>query len=358
MVDSTQSLVTTEEIANSLHSDLAFDSNGYIRYKGRVVAIILASDDFYLPSVALESSVFVEQKEDMAAIANLTSFLYKELGEQLQPIFNLKNADKLSEKAQKLADLLLANYGVIKRSAVVTDLQNLDQFERATLRQLGVRFGRFHVFLPHILKPGCIKILMMLFFLQHPEKGKDNSELILAQMLCGKTTIIRNVEIEDIFYKLSGYDIWNNYVIRVDITERLANYVQQALNWREGQDEKPQGAYNGCYFFVTPYVLSVLGVSYETGANIFKALGYVANRIDYNSEQTKDVVQIKPEVEGEPIKMDLWTFVNKSFNKNKVATPTKTKFKSEPKAKSKKTKSAPITYDSPFAVLLNLKKEL
>lgn len=356
MLDSVQNCINIEELANCLYSDLAFDSNGYIRYKGSVVAVLVAGEDFYLPSLLLEKSAFIEITDEKLALANLKNFLFKELNEQLQPIFKLKNADKLSEKAQFLVDLLLKNYGVVKRSEVANQLQNLDQFERATIRQLGVRFGRFHVYLSHILKPGCAKILMMLFFLQHHDKDKAKSEAILSQMLRGKTTIMRDEAIEDIYYNLAGYDIWNNYAIRVDITERLANYVQQALNWKNGIEPKPEGAYNGCYFFITPYVLSVLGLSYEAGSDVFKALGYVSNRVEYNSELASNVVQIKPanEAENNIVKMDLWTFVNKIVQKKKKIFSENTKNK----LKFKKTKPTKINYDSPFSVLLKLKKEL
>src|SRR5699024_9018576 len=126
--------------------------------------------------------------------------------------------------------------------------------------------------------------------------------------------------------------------IRVDITERLANYVQEALNWKAGVEPKPQGAYKARYFFIMPQILSILGVCYSSAVNIFKALGYINHAIIYDPELAKDAVQIKGENEAEAIFMDIWTFVR--------ATPQKEK-KFKPKIK-KKPKTLVINYDSPF----------
>lgn len=352
MLDSEIGKINIEDIANSSYSFFALDSEGYLRYNGRVVAILAGDKDFYSPSILLETSSLDSQGDDQKAITNLNSFLAHELALKLTPIFNLKTADKLSVKAQEIADLLLQNYGVVKRSLVTQKLQELDQFDRATLRQLGVRFGRFHVYMPNILKPGCIKILMMLFALQNNNIHKNMGEAVVEQMLRGKTTMEQNDNIEDIYYRLAGYDLWNNYAIRVDITERLANYVQHALNWRTGIEPKAEGAYNGCYFFITPHILSILGVGYDVAAKIFRALGYVSNNTLYDAELAKDAVQIKPLNDDDPVTMDLWTFVNnkaKLLKQHKIRDKTKVKVKAKP---------VTINYDSPFSVLLKLKKEL
>lgn len=352
MLDSEIGKTNIQDIVNSSYSAFALDSSGYLRYNGEIVAILTKGENFYEPSILLETSLVDAEAANQEAIIHLNSFLAQELALKLPPIFNLKNADKLSAKAQEIADLLLQNYGVIKRSFVAQKLQELDQLERATLRHLGVRFGRFHIYLPNILKPGCIKILMMLLALQNNNIHKDMGEAVVEQMLRGKTTMERNNNIEDIYYRLAGYDLWGDYAIRVDITERLANYVQQALNWRSGIEPKAEGAYNGCYFFITPHILSILGVGYDTAAKIFIALGYVSNNTLYNAELAKDAVQIKPVNDNEAVTMDLWTFVN-----NKAKTLKQHK----PKAKVKsrvKTKLATINYDSPFSILLKLKKEL
>ena len=55
-----------------------------------------------------------------------------------------------------MAYQLYENNGVLKREQVSEYLKNLGQNERKILRELGVKFGRYHVFLHQLIKPeGC-----------------------------------------------------------------------------------------------------------------------------------------------------------------------------------------------------------
>jgi ATP-dependent RNA helicase SUPV3L1/SUV3 len=42
---------------------------------------------------------------------------------------------------------------VLERSKVGEEMKTLDQEGRAALRQLGIRFGAFHIYMPALLKP-------------------------------------------------------------------------------------------------------------------------------------------------------------------------------------------------------------
>ena len=57
-----------------------------------------------------------------------------------------------------MAYQLYENNGVIKRDAVTEYLKKLGQDERKILRDLGVKFGRYHVFLFRLLKPEAVSL--------------------------------------------------------------------------------------------------------------------------------------------------------------------------------------------------------
>ncbi len=63
--------------------------------------------------------------------------------------------------------------------------------------------------------------------------------------------------------------------VRIDILERLADFIRPALSWKEDQQgEKPKGAYNGRQFYVTADMLSILGATHEDMEQVLKSLGY------------------------------------------------------------------------------------
>ena len=64
--------------------------------------------------------------------------------------------------------------------------------------------------------------------------------------------------------------------MRVDILERLADLIRPALSWKTGLGTRPDGAYDGSAFMVTPPMMSILGANADDIEEILKGLGYRA----------------------------------------------------------------------------------
>jgi ATP-dependent RNA helicase SUPV3L1/SUV3 len=64
--------------------------------------------------------------------------------------------------------------------------------------------------------------------------------------------------------------------VRVDILERLADLIRPALAWKAGTGVRPEGAFDGNAFTVTPAMMSILGAKAEDMEEILKGLGYRA----------------------------------------------------------------------------------
>ena len=74
-------------------------------------------------------------------------WLKKKITSVLKSLFDLKEIKDKNSSIKALAYQLYENNGVIKRDKVSEYLKNLDQTNRKILRDLGVRFGRYHIFL-------------------------------------------------------------------------------------------------------------------------------------------------------------------------------------------------------------------
>ena len=62
-----------------------------------------------------------------------------------------------------MAYQLYESNGVLKREKVLDNLKKLGQDERKVLRNLGVKFGRYHVFLFKLLKPEAVTLRILLW---------------------------------------------------------------------------------------------------------------------------------------------------------------------------------------------------
>jgi ATP-dependent RNA helicase SUPV3L1/SUV3 len=76
------------------------------------------------------------------------------------------------------------------------------------------------------------------------------------------------------FYRLAGYRPLGRRAVRVDILERLADLIRPALSWKVGLGSRPDGAFDGQSFMVTPQMMSILGANGDDIEEILKALGY------------------------------------------------------------------------------------
>ena len=58
---------------------------------------------------------------------------------------------------------LYENNGVIKRDDIKLTLKKLGQDQRKILRTAGVKFGRYHIFLHKLFKPGSVSLRILLW---------------------------------------------------------------------------------------------------------------------------------------------------------------------------------------------------
>src|SRR5690606_18973928 len=62
--------------------------------------------------------------------------------------------------------------------------------------------------------------------------------------------------------------------VRVDILERLADLIRPTMGWKPSAGKRPEGAFDGDSFYVTPAMMSILGATAEDMDAILKGLGY------------------------------------------------------------------------------------
>ena len=78
--------------------------------------------------------------------------------------------------------------GVLERSKIATEMKDLDQPSRASLRKYGVRFGACHIYFPALLKPAARALASLLW--AQKQDNVDLSALASAQHLAasGRTS--------------------------------------------------------------------------------------------------------------------------------------------------------------------------
>jgi ATP-dependent RNA helicase SUPV3L1/SUV3 len=209
----------------------------------------------------------------------------------LKPLVDLKTAEQLSGIARGIAFQLVEQFGLINRRDIAEEMRSLDQEGRAALRRLGVRFGAYHVFVPALIKPAPAGLVTLLWALKNDGKDKPGFGDVVNALATGRTSVVVDAAFDKTFYRLAGYRNLGRRAVRVDILERLADLIRPATNWKPGLGPRPDGAYDGTSFMVTPPMMSILGATADDMEEILKGLGYRA--------EPKPAAEVKARVEAE-----------------------------------------------------------
>jgi ATP-dependent RNA helicase SUPV3L1/SUV3 len=265
-----------ERFANAANGDFALASDGLLRWIGAPVATLTSSEDPLSPRVILFADEQLSGAARDKVMARAERYVRYQAETLLKPLFDLKGADQLSGTARGIAFRLVENFGLINRRDIANEVKSLEQDARAALRRLGVRFGAFHIFMPALIKPAPAGLLTLLWALQNEGKDKPGFGDVVHGLASGRTSLVIDPAFEPTFYKLAGYRSLGRRAVRVDILERLADLIRPALAWRAGTGPRPDGAFDGAAFIVTPAMMSILGATAEDMEEILKGLGYRA----------------------------------------------------------------------------------
>jgi ATP-dependent RNA helicase SUPV3L1/SUV3 len=265
-----------ERFAASGNGDIALGSDGILRWIGAPIGTLAATEDALRPRVILLADEQLTGPARDKVAARAERFVNFQIDTALKPLIELKGAEQLSGIARGIAFQLVEHFGLINRREIADDIKSLDQEGRAGLRRLGVRFGAYHVFVPSLIKPGPAGLVTLLWALKNDGKDKPGFGDVVHALAAGRTSVVVDPTFDRAFYKLAGFRMLGRRAVRVDILERLADLIRPALAWKAGTGARPDGAFDGSAFLVTPAMMSILGANADDIEEILKGLGYRA----------------------------------------------------------------------------------
>lgn len=263
-----------ERFATSGNNDIALGSDGVLRWIGAPVGTLVAGEDMLKPRLVLLADEQLTGPARDKVAARAERFVNFQIETLLKPLVDLRDAEQLSGIARGIAFQLVEHLGLINRRDIAEEMKSLEQEGRAALRRLGVRFGAYHVFVPTLIKPAPAGLVTLLWALKNDGKDKPGFGDVVHALASGRTSAVIDPAFEKTFYKLAGYRNLGRRAVRVDILERLADLIRPATSWKPGVGPRPDGAYDGSAFMVTPPMMSILGATADDMEEVLKGLGY------------------------------------------------------------------------------------
>jgi len=252
--------------------------DGLLRWTGEPIARLVAGDKVLEPRLRLLVEEHLSGPAREQVETRLALWLKNHITRLLGALQILEAAENVTGIARGIAYQAAEALGVLERSKVGEEMKALEQDGRAALRQLGIRFGAFHLYLPALLKPAPRALAAQLWALKHggPETaGLDDIAHLAAS---GRTSFPVDKAVPKGLYRAAGYRVCGERAVRVDILERLADLIRPAIAYRPGvtQGQPPAGAADQDGFVVTGAMTSLVGCAGEDFASILRSLGYVS----------------------------------------------------------------------------------
>jgi ATP-dependent RNA helicase SUPV3L1/SUV3 len=280
-----------ERFGASANGDIALGSDGTLRWIGAPIGTLVAGDEALKPRLVLLADEQLTGPARDKVAARAERFVNFQIESLLKPLVDLKNAEQITGIGRGIAFQLVEHFGLINRRDIAEEMKSLDQEGRAALRRLGVRFGAYHIFVPALIKPAPAGLVTLLWALKNDGKDKPGFGDVVHALASGRTSVVVDPAFDKTFYKLAGYRNLGRRAVRVDILERLADLIRPATNWKPGLGQRPDGAYDGQSFMVTPPMMSILGATADDMEEILKGLGYRA--------EPKPAVEVKARLEAQ-----------------------------------------------------------
>ncbi|WP_090966586.1 helicase-related protein [Aureimonas phyllosphaerae] len=268
-----------ERYANAPNGDLAIGSDALVRWLGAPVASLVSGDDPLKPRVVLLADEQLAGPARDKVVQRTERFVTYQVSTILKPLADLRDAEGVDGAARGIAYRLYENFGLLQRRDIADEVRGLDQDARAALRRLGVRFGAYHIFVPALVKPAPAALMTLLWGIAKDGRDKPGFGEVTQLLATGRTSVAPDPTFDPVFYALSGYRPLGRRAVRVDILERLADLIRPALAWAPGAAKRPDGAYNGREFIVTPAMMSILGATADDMDEILKGLGYRSHAV-------------------------------------------------------------------------------
>ena len=227
-----------------------------IYWNNSPVAKLISGKDYLNPNFELIVDEILEQKQKQKLNAFLERWIKAKIDTILKSLIDLKNLRDNNSSIKALAYQLYENNGVLKRENVIEYVKHLDQNDRKILRNLGVKFGRYHIFLFKLIKPEAVSLRTLLWKNYHQKYFK------LTPPKFG-LNFLDNKNLDQKFMLLCGFERFNNYFVRIDILERLFVQIINSNNNEVNKEIK-----------MVPEMLNLLGCSKDNFKKLLKSMNY------------------------------------------------------------------------------------
>ena len=233
--------------------EIHLDDNCKIIWKKNAIARLKKGNNYLNPEVEILADDALKDVSNSKLELFLKNWLNNHIKEVLGDLLNLNRENVDNKYIRALMFQLFENNGVVKRDNVNDIVKLIKTDERKKIWDLGIKIGRYHVYLPKMLKPKAVSLRITLWKLFHQLIANQNVPRSGLNHLIDKK-YDRN------FLLLCGFEKFKNHYVRIDILDKLFIKILNKTDKRK--------------FKIDADMMNLLGCNKEDFYNLMLSMNY------------------------------------------------------------------------------------
>ena len=246
---------------------LSIDFEDKIVWQNNPIARIKKGETYLTPQIEIIADDALPSDEKKELEQCIKKWLSTHVNEALGDLINLTKIKIENQYLRALAYRLYEDNGLLKRKKIEEVIKLISKEERKKLWNMGIKIGRYHVFLPRMLKPKAVTLRTTLWKIFN----EITSNLTVPKF---GLNFVTNENFNEKFLLLCGFERFKDYFVRIDILEKLFISIIDKT-----EDKK---------FKISPEMMNLLGCTKE---NFFKLIGLM----DYKKSKDSDTYYFSPD---------------------------------------------------------------
>ena len=243
-----------EEILSN--GEINIDNENQIIWKKNPIAWLKKGNDYLNPEIEIIADESLNEGSKSKLMIFLGKWLSTHINEVLGDLIKLTKHKIENQHLRGLIFQLYENNGVIKRTEVDKIVKLIPPEERKKLWGMGIKIGRYHIYLPKMLKPKAVEFRVSLWKIFHGLSEKNKIPQSGLNFLINKN-------FERNFLLLCGFEKFKDFFVRIDILEKL--FLKIIDNTKERK------------FKINAEMMNLLGCSKE---NFYKLMDFMNYKKD------------------------------------------------------------------------------
>ena len=154
-------------------SEIDINKEGKIIWKNNPIARLRKGNDYLNPDIEIISDDSLSEDSKLKLSIFLNKWLKNYIDKVLGDLIKLTKHKITNQYLRGLVFQLYENNGVIKRTEVDKIVKLIPTEERKKLWGMGIKIGRYHIYLPKMLKPKAVEFRIGLWKIFHNLSGKN-----------------------------------------------------------------------------------------------------------------------------------------------------------------------------------------